>query len=239
MATVTLASLRVWLNPLFSGYGDTIIYGFADLGGHLPESLAGMPRAVSLAVRMTDSLMDSVSNGPNARYSAEYKRVNQLLNDLGDAVAEKIQAAGHAAQRIHASQTLDAVRNRSLFPHKTAAAIAGYGWIGRNCQLITRKYGPRVRLGTVVTDMPLGEAPALRMRSYCGSCKRCVDVCPTGALTGNAWAEGAPRSALFDAATCRAWMQKKNPEFGTICGICTSVCPQGVERRAKRTRLNG
>ena len=234
MAITTLASMRAWCDTFFSGCADTILYGFADLGTVLPEPLRAMPRAVSLAARMADPLMDSVSGGPNAAYAAEYKRVNQLLNDLGDAIVETIQKAGYAAERIHASQTLDTVSNISLFPHKTAATMAGYGWIGRNCQLITQKFGPRVRLGTVVTDMPLGEEAAVRMRSYCGSCRRCVDVCPSGALTGVAWTEGMPREDLFDATTCRSWMQGNFPEFGAICGICTSVCPQGTERRKKR-----
>ena len=226
--------MRPWINNFFAACDDTVIYGFAELDTLLPESLRAMPRAVSLAVRMRDPLMDSVRTGPNAVYSVEYKRVNQLLNDLGDALVAKIRETGHTAERIHASQTLDPVNCLGLFQHKTAAALAGYGWIGRNCQLVTRKFGPRVRLGTVVTDMALGEEPAPRMRSYCGSCRRCVEVCPSGALTGNGWTEGCSRDDIFNAATCKEWLRGHFSEFGLICGICTSVCPQGTERQRKR-----
>lgn len=233
MATVTMASLRPWLDSCCAQCGDTIIYGFADLEEVLPEPLCAMPRGISYAVRMNDPLMDSVRNGPHDAYFAEYTRVNQLLNNIGDAIAEKIQASGYAAERIHSSQTVDPANFAGVFQHKTAAVIAGYGWIGRNCQLITRLFGPRVRLGTVITDMDLGEEPAPRMRSYCGSCSRCVDACPSQSLTGNAWREGGARSDVFDAARCSAWAREHYPRVHAICGICTSVCPQGTARRKK------
>lgn len=231
----TLASLRPWLEAFVADGTDEIIYGFANLAGLLPQPFEHLPHAVSFAVRMNDPLMDSVRQGPTAAYFAEYRRVNQYINDTGDGIAAQLREAGYAAERIHSSETVDAVNFTGIFQHKTAAVMAGYGWIGRNCQLVTRAFGPRVRLGTVLTNMPLGEAPVTRMRSYCGSCQRCVDACPVGALTGNAWSEDSSRSDLFDAQTCRAWLHEQYPQYHAICGVCTSACPQGTARRQKRS----
>lgn len=234
MADTTLSSLRPWLDVLFAEESDEIVYGLAGLEGLLPESLSAMPGAVSYAVRMNDPLMDSVSNGPTAAYQAECHRVNQLLNDLGDAISVKIRAAGYAAERIYASQTVDRINFTGLFQHKTAAVLAGYGWIGRNCQFITKEFGPRVRLCTVVTDMDLGEQAPPVMRSYCGSCRRCVDACPSGALTGGTWTREGGRAVLFDVATCCGWLNEHYPQYLRICGICTSACPHGTARHKKK-----
>lgn len=235
MATKTLSSLRPWLEDIFSSGGEDIIYGFAAPGDLLPGALRHMPRALSFAVRMKDALMDSVTDGPTAPYYAEYIRVNGVINGISERISERFRQEGFAADWIHSSQRTDFVNIAAAFPHKTAARLAGLGWIGRNCQLVTRVFGPRVRLGTVVTDMELGENPPKVMRFSCGACRRCTDACPAKALTGGTWEEGAERSVLLDAATCDVWKIEHYPEFdASVCGICAAVCPQGTRRKRKK-----
>jgi epoxyqueuosine reductase QueG len=102
------------------------------------------------------------------------------------------------------------------------------GWVGRNCQLVTRQYGPWLRLGTVFTDMELACGPPVA-RSFCGGCVRCVEACPAGALTGEAWVPGIPRREILDAAACDRWKKEHYFEYhqGHNCGICAAVCPYG------------
>ena len=120
---------------------------------------------------------------------------------------------------------------------RSVAANAGIGWIGRNTCVIREGMGSWLLLGVIVTSLDIGEnALSLPSPDRCGSCTRCIDACPTGAL--GPWDNdvgSAPRQ--MDAALCIAYLtiEKKGaiPEhlraqmgrqvFG--CDICQDVCP--------------
>jgi len=232
-----LTGLRPWMEDTLAKYPETIIYGFSDVAALLPGHLKHLPRAVTFAVRMEESLMDSIKDGPTAPYYAEYKRVNALIDDLAARIAARLEAYGCQSHCIHSSQRTDQERLAGEFPHKTGAVRAGLGWIGRNCQLVTRAFGPRVRLGTILTDMPLGEPSSAYGRSYCGDCDACVKACPTGALTGELWTPGVERHVLFDAHACDSWKRAHYAAFDSdVCGICTSACPMGTERKREKKK---
>jgi epoxyqueuosine reductase len=116
---------------------------------------------------------------------------------------------------------------------REAAARSGVGFYGKNTMLITRKHGSWVVLGTLVTTAELEPTPPLDLD--CGSCRLCIDACPTGALDD---------PGTVDANKCLSyWTQSKHsvPEpyrealedriYG--CDICQDVCPwnRGIEKR--------
>jgi epoxyqueuosine reductase QueG len=231
-----LASLIPWLDDLIAGVPDIVRYAFADMRRHhgTPENL---PSAVSLMVRMDDGIMDGISGGPTHVYFGEYTRVNGLIDDLEAAVVRRIEAEGHRARGIPASRMENGERFTAAFSHKQAATQAGLGWIGRNCQLVSREFGPRVRLGTVFTDMSCNVGFGIAVtKSFCGKCDVCVRACPAGALSGKLWSPETPRREIFDAIACNTW---KNGNYAHLadgakglCGICTSLCPRGKAGRA-------
>jgi epoxyqueuosine reductase len=213
------------------------LWGAADLREFsTPQDAAGQefPRALSWALPMTPRIMASIQSGPNQAYADEYARVNDRLNELAEALAAEISRRGYRAQALAAAKRTDPERILGDFPHKTAATRAGLGWIGRHCQLITREFGPWVRLGTVFTDLDMPCGPP-KERSFCGRCTRCVEACPAGALRGAVWHPGLPREAILDAPACDRW--KKDHYFqyhqGHNCGICTAVCPYGLKMLKK------
>lgn len=110
---------------------------------------------------------------------------------------------------------------------KVWAQRAGIGWIAKNGNLITREYGSWVFLGEMITNLEL--ASDRPHTEHCGSCTRCLDACPTGAIT---------QPFVVDANRCIAYHTIENrsetlPETiapnlqGWVagCDICQDVCP--------------
>ena len=209
------------------------LWGMADLRDlDTPGDSNGQkfPGALSFAIPMTPAIMAGIQHGPNQAYADEYTRVNDLINSVANQLATEIRDHGFQALSLAASERSDPVNIKGDFPHKTAATRAGLGWIGRHCQLITRKFGSWVRLGTVFTDLELFGGSAVE-RSHCGTCTNCVEACPAGALKGGAWVAGMPREEILDVKACDRWKKENYYQFhkGHNCGICSAVCPYSLK----------
>jgi epoxyqueuosine reductase QueG len=220
---------------------DIRLWGAAELNDFttpLDETGQGFVQALSFAIPMSPEIMVTVQEGPNAAYADEYVRVNHQINVLSEGLAAKIRRRGFRAQPLAASDRTDTINIKGDFPHKTAATLAGIGWIGRHCQLITRPFGSWVRLGTVFCDLPMELGPAIQ-RSFCGRCTRCVDACPANALKGSAWRPGIPRQAILDVGACDRWKKDNYFQYhkGHNCGICSAVCPYGLRVLKKSLKL--
>ncbi len=125
-------------------------------------------------------------------------------------------------------------------PERELAARAGLGWIGKNTMLIRPGAGSFFLIGSIFTDLEFGipgpESGASPSPSglptpdsdYCGSCTRCLDACPTGALLGD---------RVLDATRCISYLTIESrapipePRAGELqgwafgCDICNDVCP--------------
>ena len=114
--------------------------------------------------------------------------------------------------------------------HKMVATRAGLGWIGKTDLLVSRRFGPRVRLASILTSEPL-ETGVPMDSSQCHHCRLCVDACPAQAATGAAWTAGVTRDVFFNAFACRDYCRKISQEkLGkviSLCGKCVSLCPIG------------
>ena len=109
---------------------------------------------------------------------------------------------------------------------RAAASRSGLGWFGKNTNILTPTLGSWVFLGQVVTDLEL--EPDQPLKKTCGSCVRCIDACPTGAII-------APY--VIDNALCISHLTIENrgeiplalrPQIGDWifgCDICQDVCP--------------
>ena len=114
---------------------------------------------------------------------------------------------------------------------------AGIGWFGKNANLLIPGAGSFFVLGSVVTTAPLPVVAADdRVADGCGSCRRCLDGCPTGAIVD---------VGVVDAARCLAWLLQKPGTFPREhrvalgdrlygCDDCQEVCPPTVRLGAKR-----
>jgi len=209
------------------------LWGAADLMGFVTpcdENGGDFPAALTWAYPMPPQVMAGIQKGPNQAYAEAYTRANAHINRQAADLATAIRKREWRALPLATSERTDACNIKGDFPHKTAATRAGLGWVGRHCQLVTRAYGPWVRLGTVFTDMPLSCGPTIE-RSFCGRCDKCVGACPAGALSGAEWEPGLARAKILDVNACDQWKKEHFYEFnkGHNCGICSAVCPFGTK----------
>ncbi len=197
----------------------------------------GYTRAVSIAVRLADPVMDQIVDRPTPLYAQHYQKVNALLDELALRVSLALQQAGGRALPIPASQILDHERLRSYLSHKAVAIAAGIGWQGKSLLVVSPQHGPRLRLVTVLTDLPL--APDAPLRNRCGSCTACTDACPARAIRGastDSHYESREEALHFDRCRTKVLDEfSKLPHItGGICGVCVSVCPWGRKRATKQ-----
>jgi len=187
---------------------------FLDLS---PRVVKGLNRGISLAVRLSDKIIDSIEDRPTKLYYYHYRQINYFLDRIALGVAQFIQNRGWSALPIPSSQTIDWENQRGHLSHKEVAQQAGLGWIGRNNLLVNPDFGSRIRLVTVLADFPI---PCDKTtEDGCSECRDCLAVCPAGAIK--------ERLEDFDRIAC----YRKLDEFRKICkighhicGICVKAC---------------
>ncbi|HWT14676.1 MAG TPA: tRNA epoxyqueuosine(34) reductase QueG [Patescibacteria group bacterium] len=167
--------------------------------------------------------MQATLDDPNLAYVSRYalgrdyhKLMRQRLQQLADRIAAIIGPFGYRAF-VDSAPVLE----------KALARNAGLGWIGKNANLIDTRRGSWFFLGELYTDLPLPHDPA-ELSHYCGTCTRCIDLCPTQAIV-------APNR--IDARRCISYLTielhgpipvELRPLIGNRiygCDDCQLVCP--------------
>jgi epoxyqueuosine reductase QueG len=199
-------------------------------------AVASYPWCVSLGITLLDSIVDGLpdrdrcGNAEHYRIHA-YDVVNDRLEQAASKVASLLQRKGCRALPMCRMVKAESLPLTAVFSHKLGAHMAGLGWIGKNCMLITPERGPRVRWASVLTDAPL-EPTGSSMDQRCGDCIECVEICPAQAYTGRNFTESEPREARFDAAKCNVYLNSLEAEGRPrVCGLCLYACPYGRRKR--------
>jgi epoxyqueuosine reductase len=156
-----------------------------------------------------------------------YEVLNNRLNLMASVVSSYLNRLGYRTLPIAAADRTDQENAIPTVSHKMIARIAGLGWIGNNCLLITPGHGPRLRLTSILTDAPLEKVNTPR-EQRCGECLECVKICPVQALKGKNYLDGEPREERFDFRKCHDYHEHlKATQKYPVCGLCLYVCPQG------------
>lgn len=217
---------------------DADYFGVADLssahdfilaqGG---ERVARYPRAIAIGMVLQDTIVNLLPDDDPAaavlyRHNS-YDVVNLALDQVALRVANTLQRAGFSTFPVPASKRTDDDHISGIFSQKLAAHLAGLGWIGKSCLLVTPDHGPRVRWVTVLTDAPLHPTGS-PVEQQCGECTACVDICPQHAFTGRPFRRDELREARFDAAACDRYFKESEKTRGVaVCGLCLYICPHG------------
>jgi epoxyqueuosine reductase len=212
------------------------LFGVADLrparefmfhqGG---EGLEAFTHGIAIGIGVSYTVVDRIAPELPADHSVYghhlYRVVSPAVDSIAWHLARRIQERGYSALPIPVSQYRAPGERSAVFSHKLAGHLAGLGWIGKNCLLITPQFGPRVRLASVLTDCPL--RPGQRLDDRCGECQECVDACPVHALTGVEFRDEEGLEARLRAEVCGAYRDGKgNLRSGHVCGLCLAVCPK-------------
>ena len=104
---------------------------------------------------------------------------------------------------------------------------SGIGWVGKNANLITKKHGSFYFLAEIICDLDLIQD--LETTDHCGTCRKCIDACPTGAIYEPYKVDGSKCISYFtielkdEALPAEMKGKFENWMFG--CDICQQVCP--------------
>lgn len=185
--------------------------------------------AVSIVVKLSESIVDEIEDEPTHTYFNHYRSVNSFIDELLLKTGLYLDRNGYKYIHVAASQSINKNGEwnyTARYSHKKVAVLAGLGTIGKNSMFLHKDYGACVRLGTVFTNCEF-EVPAVLPKSKCGSCRKCVDACPAKAITGNTWTTESTREDMFIPERCSEYMKKQFQHIGrgAVCGICMAVCP--------------
>ncbi len=199
--------------------------GFGDLSQIVEGELHC---GVSIAVALPKDILLSIADGPSRGYFDAYHAINAKLDGIVTAGAAYLLEKGYRARAQTRANVKERDGHRTDLPHKTVATRAGLGWIGKSALLVTKEFGPAVRISSLLTDAPLDTAQPID-RSKCGYCTACVDHCPGKAISGKLWDVTMDRDDFFSAADCRkaarALSKSLLNEEITLCGKCIEICP--------------
>ncbi|MGJ3253712.1 MAG: tRNA epoxyqueuosine(34) reductase QueG [Elainellaceae cyanobacterium] len=159
--------------------------------------------------------------------------------DYHRVMQKKLKALAHWIQTNHETAQVRYYADAGPIQDKAWAQRAGLGWIAKNSNVITREYGSWVFLGELLTTITL--TPDRPHTEHCGTCTRCIDACPTQAIT---------QPFVVDANRCISYHTIENrsdslpdaiaPHLdGWVagCDICQDVCPWN-QRFAQETDIS-
>jgi len=208
------------------GFAPPARWDEANTSGRRPRDL--WPRAQTVVVLGVPLWLPVVEAAPSQLGREQIIVTDKLLDEAAYRLANFLNGRGHAAINVPRNREGEPeapAEASRVFSHVLAGELAGLGRIGRNHALLTRGYGPRVRMVSVFTELVLDGDP-LMAESLCTKCGNCARICPVHAL-----ATEPDGKATLDEAACAANHKRLRAAFRDPCGFCHKVCPVGDDRR--------
>ncbi|MBT9537312.1 MAG: epoxyqueuosine reductase [Nitrospirae bacterium] len=185
--------------------------------------------AISIGIHLKNDIINGIVDCPTPEYADHYRDVNSKLDNITSAIVKWIALKGFIAEAVPASRIADGDNLLGNISHKAVARMAGIGWQGKSLLIISPGYGPRIRLATVLTNIPLLADKPLKNR--CGKCMECVKACPASAIKNVSTESNYPsREEAIYLEKCHTKVKEFKAMQGIgarICGVCVKACPFG------------
>lgn len=235
---------RWWRAPLLTtATADqrfSILPDIASPAHMLPRDL--MPGCRTVVVFFLP-FVPALSNGnepgkfPSRDWGRSLDLTNALIGDISKFIRSVFQGRGYASKLTPATYNFDAVTLTARWSHKHLAHICGLGRFGLNAQMITPS-GCAGRLGSMVTDAPMGDHPLVTEPELClyragKGCRQCEQRCPVGAVTPDG----------IDRHRCNTRLQiirkqfAEQPDMGNdieVCAKCVAGMPCSLSAPEKK-----
>jgi epoxyqueuosine reductase len=227
-----IGRFREWLAAGFSGemrYLDDRAVAY-EHPRHILEGVQGI-LMLALGYRTSEPAAASAGQGRVSRYA--------WGEDYHGIIHRRLRALAHCHRELTPEARVRGVVDTAPLLEREYGRLSGLGWIGKNTLLLNRRLGSWFFLAALLTDQPLAyDEPAAA--EHCGSCRACLDACPTGALV---------EPYRLDARRCISYLTIELRQavpaglrtglgerlFG--CDICQDVCPWN--RRAVISEVQG
>lgn len=187
------------------------------------------PHAIMFGLPMR---YEETNAAPKPKAGEEVTRNYMELGGLSLALGAWLREQGYFAQVHHPRGNSDMNCEALFIPH---AIAAGFGELGRHGSMISREFGPRIRLAMITTDAPIPKE-AIKdngVDEFCTWCTKCLVACPVDAIPAERTTLRGSERFIVDTTKCLPYFAETDG-----CGICIAVCPynkQDEERSAKFT----
>ncbi len=195
---------------------------FVDEGADMPYK-----NGISVVVALSDAIVDEITDRPTHTYFNHYRTVNAHIDNILLRLGMFLQENSYNYITVASSQSINDGNKyyEGRYSHKKGATLAKLGGIGKSALFIHKKYGTRVRLGTIFTDF-IGEVSNEEVEDLCNGCNLCVRKCPAMAIIGGDFSPKSGRDNLLDPKACSEYMKNNFQRIGrgSVCGVCVKVC---------------
>lgn len=213
-----IKNLAYSLDADVCGIGSIDRFKEAPKGFHPLDIYSEAKSVISIGKHFSASLFDANTKAP---YTLVKNKIFQQLDDISIKLTYYIESQGYKAIPIPTDEPYEYWDSenkcgRGILSLKHAAQACGVGCIGKNTLLINEKYGNRLYLGAVITNIEL-TSDVLAHNLCTESCSICLKSCPQSALDG----------ITVNQKKCRQVCTSSTPGGGSIyaCYTCRKVCP--------------
>lgn len=194
---------------------------------YFPENI--WPETKTIIVLGIQIFLPMLETTPSIVYSELYNTTNRLLDETAYKLANYLNTLGHRAFYFprdgYGDISILVKKPAAAFSHVLAGKYAGLGTIGYNHTLLTKEFGPRVRLVSVLTDAVI-EPDEVLNKDLCIKCEMCKKCCPA-----NVYTTTETLIANMDKKKCAEYHSKLKDAYAYPCGVCIKVCPIGEDRK--------